>query len=439
MAVSRTPIEPQNALPRPPSPSVVLREQPLADERDRGLFYHAQRFVANDLGDATDPWDFWFRFAMPMAHAARPLQYALCALGAAHRHFLVTGPGTRWASSKGPTETEATAIEKYNNAIAQIRTHASNSAGEVQTDVIIMCSLVFVCVENLLGRHEQSVQHLRAGACLLTSSSRSRRVRERQALEDTLFRVFYCLGQDTDMYTCSDQDILERVIRHLPPPDMGSRYEPFTNDDEAWETLQELDVIYDTANASSARLSMARSVDHRRIGPVQAGQFPSDEQEALCIAREAFKIWSQRFDLYRRSTYRSSFQQCSSHRVARICLEQAIWATLVKMKTFDDPVPIEDHKEIMAWVDQVVLTWQQQDGPVFSLGGNIIPVLALVCASCGDRDVRLQVVAKLRSLRRREGFWDSGKVADACEAQLLAGSSASPQIYLPRGLQRRWR
>lgn len=439
MGASRTPTKLQNALPRPPSPSLVLREQPLADERDRGLFYHAQRFVANDLGDASDPSDFWFRFTMPMAHATKPLQYALCALGAAHRHFLVTGPGTHWASSKGPLETEATAIEKYNNAIAQIRAHASNATGEVQTDVIIMCCLIFVCVENLLGRHEQSAQHLRAGACLLATSSCSSRFRERQALKDTLFRVFYYLGQDTDMYTCSDQDILEDVIRHLPPPEMGSRYEPFTNDDEAWETLQGLDVIYDTAIASSARLSVAHVLDHPRAGPVSAGQFLSDEHEALCITREAFRIWSQRFDLYRRSTYRSSFQTCSSHRIARICLEQTIWATLVKMKTFDDPVPIEDHREIMAWVDQVILTWQEQDVPVFSLGGNIIPVLALVCASCGDRDVRLQVVAKLRSLRRREGFWDSGKIADACEAQLLGDSSASPQIYLPRGLQRRWR
>lgn len=439
MGASRTPIELQNALLRAPSPCVVLREQPLADERDRGLFHHAQRFVANDLADASDPSDFWFRFAMPMAHASKPLQYALCALGAANRHFLFTGPGTRWASSEGSLETESIAIEKYNNAIAQIRAHASNAAGEVQTDVIIMCCLIFVCVENLLGRHEQSAQHLRAGACLLTSSPRSKRPRERQALEDTLLRVFYCLGQDTDMYTCSDQDILERVIRHLPPPNMGSRYEPFTNDDEAWETLQGLDVIYDTAIASSARLSVAHVLDHPRAGPVSAGQFPSDEHEALCITREAFKIWSQRFDLYRRSTYRSSFQTRSPHLIARICLEQTIWATLVKMKTFDDPVPIEDHREIMAWVDQVVLTWQEQDGPVFSLGGNIIPVLALVCASCGDRHVRLQVVAKLRSLRRREGFWDSGKIADACEAQLLAGSSGSPQIYLPRGLQRRWR
>lgn len=439
MAVSRTPVESQKTLPHLTIPRFALHEQPFADDRDRVLFYHAQRFVSNNLADALDPSDVWLRYVMPMSHAAMPLKHALCALGAAHQHFLLSGPGTSLASSKSPLQTEATAIKKYNDAIAQIRAHVANSAGDVDTDLIIMCCLTFACLENLLGRHEQSTQHLRAGVCLLTASFPSKRSQERRLLGDNLFRVFYWLGLDIYMYTCSDHGICEGVLPHIVPPDMGSPYEPFADHNEARETLQGLDIIYDATLLSSGGLHMAYSFEHPPTNPVAAGQLLSDERAALSTTREAFNIWSQRLDLYRASTQRSSSKSCNSRQDALLYLDQAIWASLVKLGTFDDPLPIEDLKEIMARAEQVILTWEQQDSPTFSFEGNIIPVLALLCASCGDRDIRLQIVARLRSLRRREGLWDSEKVADACEAQLLVGSPASARTLLPKGLQREWR
>lgn len=63
-------------------------------------------------------------------------------------------------------------------------------------------------------------------------------------------------------------------------------------------------------------------------------------------------------------------------------LSQVIRATLVKMKTFNYPVPIGDHKRILAFARQVFIIRKQEDGLTFSLGQDVMPVLPFGCASC---------------------------------------------------------
>ena len=82
---------------------------------------------------------------------------------------------------------------------------------------------------------------------------------------------------------------------------------------------------------------------------------------------------------------------------------------------------------------------EHQNHPTFAIDGDVIPVLALICALCKDRETRIRAVHALRSLRRREGVWDSRQVADGCEVMIMGRSATTALPYhLPKGLRRLW-
>jgi hypothetical protein len=382
---------------------VPLREQPCLNDTDGDLFHHAQFFIIHYLADLSDSADFWYRYAMPISHAITPLQFVICALGAAHRHFLSSGPAGCTTIDNAIQLTEVAAIEKYNEAIAHIKAYTSACVSHLDTNCkIIMCCLIFVTIENLLGRHEQSVQHLQAGTGLLATSTFSSLPNQNSELKNALLRVFYQLGKDAAIY--GGHDTLGDMVHLIPPPDLGSRYEPFKSDEEAWGLLLGLVVVYDSAMASFAHVAKARSFGDPEPNVVAGEQFPSNEQAALSKTREAFKVWDQRYELFQKAMNNIQSQHRDEYRVNLISLHHAIWVTLVKMSTFSDHVPIEDYIKILSRVEKIGPSWRPQANPTFGLGGDLVPVLAFVCASCEDQEVRTRSIAMLRSLRKREGF-----------------------------------
>ena len=102
----------------------VLPERLFTHDKDAALLNHAQFFVLDQMAFLSDPADFWYSYAMPLAHIETPLSYAFCALGAAHRQFLLNGPGDLKGSKDEVLKSEITTIERYNAAIAQIQEYS---------------------------------------------------------------------------------------------------------------------------------------------------------------------------------------------------------------------------------------------------------------------------------------------------------------------------
>lgn len=62
----------------------------------------------------------------------------------------------------------------------------------------------------------------------------------------------------------------------------------------------------------------------------------------------------------------------------------------------------------------------RRPSPVFAFNGYLVPLLSLVCTYCRDVDVQYRAISLLRTVRRREGIWDSQEVADIYETMIAA-------------------
>ncbi|KAL4793234.1 hypothetical protein BDV19DRAFT_391458 [Aspergillus venezuelensis] len=379
---------------------------------------------------------------MPLAHYVTPLQYAMCALGAAHRRFLLSGAeaNDQLLCKKHYTGSEITAIEMYNVAIVQLRTHVSR--GALDTPILAVCCIVFVCIENLLGRYTDSVRHLRAGGSLL-SQSQLAGASYYSSMKQAMLPVYYQLGHDTVIYHGFGGIMLEGLSScpdcTLEVPDMGSGHEPFASYDDASIALRRLDVIYDACFGSSVS-----------VGPGVPVSDLDRERAALRSARAAFNIWDQRFRLLELHQPRQSASHASDHLI-NLTLQRSIWALLTSLESFNEPLDTSGCNDVLTYVQTMLglSTSSSQNHPTFTLGGDLVPVLALICALCENRETCLRGVAVLRSLRRREGMWDSREIAEGCDAMIRAcggpeslkspvGKFGCRSIQFPRGLRRWW-
>ncbi|KAI3391796.1 hypothetical protein diail_6786 [Diaporthe ilicicola] len=312
------------------------------------FFYHAKVFIINHVATASDPADFWYRYAMLLSHGSISL-------------------GNADFSKHEVLKSELAAIEKYNAAIAYVHenSHSMDAYG------IMVCCVVFVGIKNPLGRYQESNRHLRAGSQLLPPAL--------TGPEKALSRVIYQLGQDVAIY--NGDDVLDGLADRLWAPDMSSRQEPFSTYDEASNMLLRLDIIYDAAFSSPIYA----------LGALYASNaLKRSTQRYLSVARHDFYPWSQRFELLQRSDD-SAWPQQPPQEVRReplVSLHQAVWAALVKMDTLDDSVAVGGTTASSSrGPEGVTLMYASGHGapPVFTLEGRPGPRL------CAD----------LRVVRRR--------------------------------------
>ncbi|KAK1140339.1 hypothetical protein N8T08_010475 [Aspergillus melleus] len=388
----------------------VLPERLFTNNRDPALLNHAQLFLLDQVASVSDPADFWHSYAMPLAHIATPLNYAFCALRAAHRYFLFSGPGDN-GSRDEILRSEIVAIEKYNAAIAQIQDYARHDHRGIDAHVPLICCVVFMCIEQLLGRYEESVRHLKAGCGLLRSSSGLPARSAPRDLRNAVLKVFYQFSNDAAFY--NGENVLGDLPFDYPAPDLGNRYEPFASYEEASSMLQRVDVIYNVSFASLVFIPEHQSTECCRL--------QMQESRALSSAREAFHIWNARFKLLQQSGIPAPEQQPDDLYFA---LDQSIWNLVTELTTFDDAVSIESAQKVLSNAESVALMYQSQKHPTFTLAGDLLPALMFICMSCEDRETQLRSVSVLRSLRRREGVWDSRELAYECETYVLTGKTS---------------
>ncbi|KAJ3549258.1 hypothetical protein NM208_g594 [Fusarium decemcellulare] len=412
-----------------PAPSIYN----LACPADALLFHHAREYTIGEF-DADSCSRFWYNFVLPLAHTVEPVKYALCALGGAHRRF-VTGYRNDSAASSA-SEFELASIQKYNQAILHMKPlMAENSQTNLQTTLI--CCVIFICIENLHGRYTDSIRHLHAGCQLLNSlrterqlggspssqSSTSTTSEPEYTLFDMVTDMLYRLGQNVAMYV--GDDVFFEL--DLPPrtADMGDPRTPFPSFEEAdklldlveesyddflmgprprvWPELWSDDpMLYDTFTASTTCFD------------------PDMRKQALSASRMTFAIWNARFELTKKEKETVRLSPEEQRALAFLNMHQSIWSALVKLETIEEEFTREDSEMILERAEVLIKMEEQAKRPTFAFNGYLIPALSIVCGSCRDIDIQRRSISLLRSVRRREGIWDSQEVADVYETMIAA-------------------
>ncbi|KAJ3548091.1 hypothetical protein NM208_g1174 [Fusarium decemcellulare] len=406
----------------------------LTSPADAALFHHARQCLLVDF-EMLDSTGFWQHIVLPRSHAIEPIKYALCALGGAHRRFLATYAGNTTCLDM---DLHVQAVQKYNLAISHMKpVMETASINNIQTTLI--CCMVFICIENLNGRYEDSIRHMRAGCQLLDSyfegtghgpEAHQSGCDVDPAIFTTLIDMFYWLEQNVSYYfgrlvVC---DLNSRGWRAWSE---GDPLTPFPSLVDAENGLMHVDCTYD----STFKFKPAPSNPDDWIDHICMQEVAKRHTIAVSVAKPMLEIWSSRFELFKTLHTGGILDQQQQRRLALLSLHQSLWTAFLGRPDVEDDYCAEDSHTILDKVEALLEMETSNTRPFFSFDGDLVLSVSIVCARCRDVDVAVRALGLLRTMNRREGIWDSRKVADLYE--LACGAIESGLVdweCLPRGV-----
>ncbi|KAH8897192.1 hypothetical protein GQ53DRAFT_506788 [Thozetella sp. PMI_491] len=414
---------PHNPLPQ------SLSTFPSAFPLEGLCLHHAISSTASVLSDSSSLPHFWRDVVLPLSHSETSIKHALIALGAAHRAFL----------SPETTQFDAFTLQQYNLAIRHI-TALMKDPSITNSSTTLVCCLLFVCLENLRGRYEEAVRHLRAGSrllCHLNEDTRSdlasqpaacpRTIQNKSQIDDIAL-MFSRLGIDTGLL------IEDQVVTHLSlyskPADLddGNACIPFPDAATAMGELRQVEIDTDIVCCSHPNCFHEQCIfpEGNQCYPCPNGgmswgrEDASPEQKAVY---QRFCRWSERFDLYLESLKSRPHSAEEGRQAMLLSLQQKTWRPFFEDDdAFQNPMTPSQKsvlEDILRHAELIIKTGNYSSHPVFSFDANVLPCLGMVVYFSRDPDLIRTIVALLRSINLREGLWDSRELADFYEAEFM--------------------
>lgn len=401
---------------------------------EKSLFLHVNHCTIKDLiGYSTSLSGFWRDYVLPIGHRITPVRHALISLGASHKSFLL-----RRSPGMPPTGTQSydnLAIQQYNKAISDL-TPIMGDPSPLDVQAILICCLIFVCIDNLNGRHSVAMRHLRAGSDLLSSMLQDPTPASSPESASTpgQLTTTRCdastLGGISDMFERLSLDT--SILMEDPPihrqsfraPAIGDTHGPFLSSSAARDELRSIDVeFHELWYPGDGNMCPTGQLDGT------CGQFcekPSEEIELgfkkIC---DRFDRWASRFDQYLESINHTPASDGEFNEAMVLTLHRQIWLALLKQGPCCDETALDrkDFEDILHQAELVIpiVTGGGGSRPMFTFEADTIPPVSFVVSFCEDDDLRRRGIAMLRSINRTEGAWDSQRMADMCEAELATG------------------
>jgi hypothetical protein len=260
----------------------------------------------------------------------------------------------------------------------------------------------------MMGHYAQSLQHLRAGAKVVGAqfqrANGASHAMSKQS-EDTIRQiadVFAVLGVDAGFFM--DENLTPGLIPFsLPSINDDALETPFAN---LVDARRHLDAIVVDFN---------HSVDMHR----QDWYAPQ-----MYVLYDRFRSWARRFDKTTFTFVNGSPSQTEQHEMSAMRIARKLWMAVIdhehKFYPTSDPQFDEEFHSILdeaeTWINQLASV----SHPVFSLQADTVPPLAYICDLNSDPAIQQRAINLLRSVKRREGIWDSQEVAEYLEDYLLA-------------------
>lgn len=317
-------------------------------------------------------------------------------------------------------------MQCYNEAIAALNSLLSSETS-VHWDVVLICCVIFITIENLNGRSAEAACHLRAGCGILkrfglndtraTTDLMSRG--NTDGLLFTLQDMLYYFGQYLAMFI--GVDAFADLDFDVPLLSMGDPESPFTSLKEAEMMFQNIDRAFNIrmwkSKAYSPRPATVTDIFAERTESLES-QGPAMDRTtrsaAKMAARSDLAVWHQRFQPLRRQK-----SQDPRH-ITALALDYAVWSIIVNAQRMTEDFGVAECDGALRLAEEMISMDATSAHPRFNFDGNLVWMLWYICF--GTRDVRIQskCIRLLRAANRREGVWDSYDVATICETAVAA-------------------
>ncbi|KAJ4264370.1 hypothetical protein NW762_005568 [Fusarium torreyae] len=242
--------------------------------------------------------------------------------------------------------------------------------------------------------------------------------------------MFSALGKNVAAFTgdtsFSHADQQTQVLQ------MGHPKTQFANLTEAEDSLSNLNSFFD--NLVFGKKSPRESLG--MIGCMSPIHATTDcFLTALEITRPLFFTWNSRLELSKTSQHAMQLTLQEKRRMALLSLYQTTWSAFVKMDSYHAGLQTHDYGNIFERIEEIMRLDKTPARPLFAFNGHLVCELSTICASCTDAEIRNKAIMLLRSMRRREGVWDSWEVANVYESAFKALEDGRFTLeYLPWGI-----
>ncbi|RFN48638.1 transcription factor fss1 [Fusarium flagelliforme] len=380
------------------------------------LCHHFRTCTVSELASSLNAMSFWHAYALPLSQDSKPVKAAIAALGGAHKAFKLQTQIDSLTQSLAQSY-EVASIQQYNNAILVMREYMSSPERNFQ--VVLTCCLIFICIECLYGRYANVTRHLEAAFSLINTHH----------LSD------YGPGTGSRY----DQSDLAKFMEHIGPPICGltsdllfyaGNHSPkLVLELQKWlphqgpMCLQEPGAPFFSAQAAAswlARIGTIRGMDlHTECPTCLTLGYPCGKDAQVCRRLDQgldpesfFRYWSVRYTPFKLNFDPSTASEAEILRFKVLELEETIWNATFKRNSMKDDLNTLDCIVILKKAESIIELSRGETGHTFTFQANMMPPIAYVIISCQDEKIQWEGVRLLRSVGRREGVWDSNKVAD---------------------------
>ena len=331
-----------------------------------------------------------------MAHTDDSVRHALVALGMAHRVFL---------DRLDVESLYGLVLQQYNAAIRHLTYAAQVDADDIKQTLI--CCLIFFCIESVIGNYAESIQHLRAGARLLNSHCEREKLMGSDNIDQAIGRLadtFAELGVDAGFFL--DENLV---------PKLGYNSIPTAQDSTLDTPFKDL--------ADARRSVSAIVIDFNRTVDFCRKDWFAPQ---MLLMYERFKRWAARFDKTTFQFAGGSPTPTEHHELLTMRMSRKLWIAVIDTGGHYPNIGADFNDSLSLILDEaesLIKPLASAPHPIFTLQADIVPPLAYVCELTTDTQIQQRAIDLLRSVKRREGIWDSQEVAEYLADYLLARDS----------------
>ena len=446
-----------------PNPLFSINPLVFESATEARYFHHFRVCTRFGLAESAGLLDYWDAYALPIAHKEDYLRQTIAAVGAAHQLFVIRSY-TMSNASTWDTEQENAAIQQYNRAISSLVKAMSSANSIASTYGALLCCLMFVTFESLLGRYSESIKHIQSGFQLLASLDATGKIGDADLWQQT-YDMFARLGLEFSAFM--DAPLMPALPSNTPPvPVADDTHRPFSDLNEALYSLRRLDIGHFTAlhEAEQQHLitlsplrgsSQQPTLEEKKArtdpyaqglpprgasrSPVSFAHTVTDENDKYKNTvpvtfgplweehwNDRFYAWNRRFELtVQELTSRfGDLPDRSRSMLDRLRLQQSFWMMAAELsKSGDDAAGVSyaTCEACLQQAERLAAPFLAAKKPTFSLDGDLISDLSFIISACRDRDQQQRALRLLRSLNRREGIWDSREIAEMHEFSIALG------------------
>ncbi|KAL5339855.1 hypothetical protein BJX70DRAFT_140567 [Aspergillus crustosus] len=334
----------------------------------------------------------WEKLTLRISHADRAVYHAANMLGAVHEDS--DQNQMRLSGENLHQPRHRFALEQASRAFAILNRRQASQDPQLR-EVVLICCLLFVVSDLLLGRYDNAFQHLRSGLKILGETQQQLRIQQRLSVDDDLVRAFQRLDIESSHFGMGKPFL----YADIEPEEYLDQPAVMRNLSDAHQRVTAQLNIGIPFLAKCWLLSDAGiKADYENLHRTQQRLLSSNYQ-----SKEEIEA------LYNQDPHRFSYKEQRGLDLLLLQCVGQILAIRTALNVGVAPELIPEHVELLEIHDRVMVKLPER--PSITLDYGVIPSLYIVASQCPQYSVRLRAIDALLAWPHCEGLVNSNLAA----------------------------